>query len=269
MLQKIEETTSYLLEKTDFLPEVGIVLGTGLGGLVEEIKILSSIDYDQIPNFPVSTVDGHHGKLIFGILGNKKVIAMQGRFHYYEGYEMSEIIFPIRVMIKLGIQYLFVSNASGGVNPNYSIGDLMILKDHINLLPNPLIGKHYPEFGNRFPDMSETYSEKLIRKAETIAAKNGIKIQKGVYTATSGPTFETLSEYKYFRIIGSDTVGMSTVPETIAAHQMGIPCFAISIITDLGVPGKIETVTHESVQEVAKKAEVKMTLIMRELISEL
>ena len=269
MLQKIKETTSYLQGKTDFEPEIGIVLGTGLGGLVKEIEILFSIDYEEIPNFPVSTVDGHHGKLIFGILGNKKVVAMQGRFHYYEGYEMSEIIFPVRVMKKLGIKYLFLSNASGGVNPDYSIGDLMILTDHINLLPNPLIGKHYPEFGSRFPDMSETYSAGLIRKAEIIAEKSGIKVQKGVYAATSGPTFETLSEYKYFRIIGSDTVGMSTVPETIAAHQMGISCFAISIITDLSVPGKIEMVTHESVQEVAKKAEVKMTMIMRELISKL
>ncbi len=269
MLQKIEETTSWLQEKLDFSPEVGIVLGTGLGGLVNEIDILLSIDYKQIPNFPVSTVDGHHGKLIFGRLGNKKVIAMKGRFHYYEGYDMQEIIFPIRVMKKLGISYLFLSNASGGVNPDYEIGDLMILKDHINLLPNPLIGKHYPEYGNRFPDMSETYPISLIDKAEAIAQKKEIKVQKGVYTATTGPTFETLAEYKYFRIIGSDAVGMSTVPETIAAHQMGIPCFAISIITDLGVPGKIETVSHESVQEVANKAEVKMTLIMKELICEL
>ena len=269
MLQKIKDTVSYLQNKTSFEPEVGIILGTGLGGLVKEIEIDHILEYNSIPHFPVSTVEGHHGKLIFGKLGQKKVVAMQGRFHYYEGYTMEEITFSIRVMKFLGIQYLFVSNASGGVNPKFEIGDLMIISDHINLLPNPLIGQHTQEFGNRFPDMSETYSPELIHKAENIAEKNSIKVQKGVYAATSGPTFETPSEYKYFRIIGADTVGMSTTPETIVAHQMGLPCFAISIITDLGVDGKIETVTHEAVQEVANQAEVKMTLIMKELISDL
>jgi purine-nucleoside phosphorylase len=269
MLRKIKGTTSYLLRKTNFIPEVGIVLGTGLGGLVKEIDIQSELDYENIPEFPVSTVDGHHGKLIFGTLGNKKIVAMQGRFHYYEGYKMEDIVFPIRVLKFMGIKYLLLSNASGGVNPDYETGDLMILKDHINLLPNPLIGKYYPEFGIRFPDMGNTYSKELINKAENIAAKNSIKIHKGVYTATTGPTYETPAEYNYFRIIGSDTVGMSTVPETIVAHQMGIPCFAISIITDLGVPGKAETITHESVQEVAMRAEEKMTLIMKSLIAEL
>ncbi len=267
MLQRIKETASFLQKKIDFKPQVGIVLGTGLGGLVKEIDIHTEFDYEDIPNFPVSTVDGHHGKLIFGVLGNKKVIAMQGRFHFYEGYPMEDIVFPIRLMKWLGIEFLFLSNASGGVNPEYEIGDLMILKDHINLIPNPLIGKHYPEFGTRFPDMGEVYSKDLIKKAEEIAEKHGIAVQKGVYTATTGPTYETPAEYKYFRIIGSDTVGMSTVPETIAAHQMDLPCFAISIITDLGVPGKIVTITHESVQEVAMKAEQKMTLIMQNLIS--
>lgn len=269
MLQRIKETASFLQTKIDFKPQVGIVLGTGLGGLVKEIDIYTEFDYEDIPNFPLSTVDGHHGKLIFGVLGNKKVIAMQGRFHFYEGYPMEDIIFPIRLMKWLGIEFLFLSNASGGVNPEYEIGDLMILKDHINLIPNPLIGKHYPEFGTRFPDMGEVYSKDLIKKAEDIAEKHGITVQKGVYTATTGPTYETPAEYKYFRIIGSDTVGMSTVPETIAAHQMDLPCFAISIITDLGVPGKIETITHESVQEVAMKAEQKMTLIMQNLIATL
>lgn len=267
MLQRIKETVSFLQSKVNFNPEIGIVLGTGLGGLVKEIDIHAELDYENIPNFPVSTVDGHHGKLIFGILGNKKVVAMQGRFHYYEGYPMEDIVFPIRLMKWMGINFLFLSNASGGVNPDYEIGDLMILEDHINLLPNPLIGKHYPEYGTRFPDMSNIYSKDLIKKAEQIADRNGIDIQKGVYTATTGPTYETPAEYKYFRIIGSDTVGMSTVPETIAAHQMGLPCFAISIITDLGVPGKIETITHESVQKVAMIAEEKMTLIMRNLIT--
>lgn len=269
MLQRIKETATFLQSKTNFDPQVGIILGTGLGGLVKEIDIQIELDYEEIPSFPVSTVDGHHGKLIFGILGNKKVMAMQGRFHFYEGYTLEDIVFPIRVMKWMGIEYLFLSNASGGVNPDYEIGDIMILEDHINLLPNPLIGKHYPEFGTRFPDMGEVYSIDLINKAEQIATNNGIKVQKGVYTATTGPTYETPAEYKYFRAIGSDAVGMSTVPETIAAHQMGLPCFAISIITDLGVPGKIETITHESVQEVAMKAEEKMTLIMKNLIATL
>ncbi len=269
MLQRINETVSYLKEKAPFSPEVGIILGTGLGGLVKDIEIAHVLEYDIIPNFPVSTVEGHKGKLIFGSLGQKKVVAMQGRFHYYEGYSMAEITFPVRVMRFLGIQYLFVSNASGGVNPDFETGDLMIITDHINLLPNPLIGSHIQEFGNRFPDMSKTYSKDLIQKAEIIAREKGIKIQKGIYTSTTGPTFETPSEYRYFRIIGSDTVGMSTTPETIVAHQMGVACFAISIITDLGVAGKIETITHEAVQVVANRSEEKMTLIMAQLISEL
>jgi purine-nucleoside phosphorylase len=269
MLNKINETVTYLRDKTGFRPDVGIILGTGLGGLVKEIKIEYELEYDSIPNFPIPTVDGHHGKLIMGELENRKVMAMQGRFHYYEGFSMQDIVFPVRVMKFLGIRYLFLSNASGGVNPDFDIGDLMIMTDHINLLPNPLIGPHIPEYGERFPDMSETYSKELIQEAENIAQRHGIKIRKGVYTATSGPTFETPAEYQYFRIIGSDTVGMSTVPETIVARQMGIPCFAISIITDLGIPGKIEMVTHELVQEVAHRAEEKMTLLMRNLIGTL
>lgn len=269
MLEKIKETASYIKTRIDFKSEVGLVLGTGLGGLINEMDIKYEMDYITIPNFPVSTVEGHDGKLIFGILGNKKAVAMQGRFHYYEGYDMQQLVFPIRVLKQLDIQYLFLSNASGGVNPDFEIGDLMILEDHINLLPNPLIGNHLAEFGPRFPDMSNVYSPELIHRALQIAGKLGIKIKKGVYTATTGPTYETPSEYKYFRIIGSDTVGMSTVPETIVAHQMGLPCFAISIITDLGVPGKIEKITHENVQEVAKKAEQKMTIIMKEIISSL
>jgi purine-nucleoside phosphorylase len=269
MLEKIKSTVSYIQDKTKFSPEVGIILGTGLGGLVKDIKIEHSLDYDTIPGFPVSTVDGHHGRLIFGELGGKKIVAMQGRFHFYEGYPMEMVIFPVRVMKFLGIKTLFVSNASGGVNPYYEIGDLMIINDHINLIPNPLIGKHIPEFGARFPDMSEPYDLKLIEAAKEIAKKNNLKVQEGCYVATTGPTFETPKEYQYFRILGGDTVGMSTVPEVIIARQMGIPCFAISIITDLGVPGKIVEVTHEEVQKVAAKAETKMTLIMEELISQL
>lgn len=266
MLQKIDETISFLKKQTDIKPDVGIVLGTGLGGLVNEIKIKTEIGYEEIPNFPVSTVDGHDGKLIFGTLGNKDVVAMKGRFHYYEGWSMTDISYPVRVFKFLGISCLILSNASGGVNPDFSIGDLMIIEDHINLMPNPLIGKHYPEFGSRFPDMSETYSKDLIRKTEKIADKLKIKIKKGVYTATTGPTFETPAEYKYFRTIGSDAVGMSTAPETIVAHQMGVKCFGISVITDLGVPGRIEYITHENVQDVAGKTERKMTLLIKELL---
>jgi len=269
MLERIKSTVSYIQDKTKFTPEVGIILGTGLGGLVKDIKIEHSLDYDKIPDFPVSTVDGHHGRLILGELGGKKIVAMQGRFHFYEGYPMEMVTFPVRVMKYLGIKNLFVSNASGGVNPDFEIGDLMIQNDHINLIPNPLIGRHIPEFGARFPDMSEAYDPALIEKAKEIAKKNDIKVQVGCYVATTGPTFETPKEYQYFRIIGGDTVGMSTVPEVIVARQMGIPCFAISIITDLGVPGKIVEVTHEEVQKVASKAETKMTLIMEELISQL
>lgn len=269
MLEKINQSAQFIQGKIDSIPEVGIILGTGLGGLVREIEIAHVLEYQNIPNFPVSTVEGHQGKLIFGTLSGKKVIAMQGRFHFYEGYSMQEVTFPVRVMKKLGIKNLIVSNASGGVNPDFEIGDLMIINDHINLIPNPLIGKHNPEFGARFPDMSETYDLNLIAKAEAIAKRNNIKVQKGVYTGVTGPTLETLAEYKYFRVIGSDAVGMSTVPEVIVAHQMGIPCFAISIITDLGVPGKIVKVTHADVQNVAEKAEPLMTLIIKELISEL
>lgn len=269
MLERIKSTVSFIQDNTKFTPEVGIILGTGLGGLVEDIKIEHTLNYEDIPEFPVSTVDGHHGRLIFGELGGKKIVAMQGRFHFYEGYPMEMVTYPVRVMKYLGIQHLFVSNASGGVNPDFEIGDLMIINDHINLIPNPLIGKHIPEFGARFPDMSEPYDLKLIEKAKEIAKTNGLKIQEGCYVATTGPTFETPKEYQYFRIIGGDTVGMSTVPEVIVARQMGIPCFAISIITDLGVPGKIVEVTHEEVQKVAAKAETKMTMIMEKLISQL
>jgi purine-nucleoside phosphorylase len=267
MYEQIKETASYILDKTGAKPSVGIILGTGLGGLVKEINVTHVLPYEEIPNFPVSTVEGHQGKLIFGELGGKQVVAMQGRFHFYEGYDMWKVIFPVRVMKYLNISTLFVSNASGGVNPDYEIGDLMILNDHINLIPNPLIGKHNPEFGARFPDMSETYDQTLIERAVNIAQEEGIKVQQGVYCAVTGPTLETPAEYKYFRIIGADTVGMSTVPEIIAAHQMGIPCFAISIITDLGVPGKIVKVTHQDVQSVAEKAEPKMTYIMKKLIA--
>lgn len=270
MLEKIAETAEHLRSRTGTQPKVGIILGTGLGGLVKEIEAEHVVPYEEIPNFPVSTVEGHSGKLIFGKLGGRSVMAMQGRFHFYEGYDMKQVTFPVRVMKALGVIDVVVSNASGGVNPDFEIGDLMILTDHINLFPtNPLMGRNYPELGPRFPDMSEAYDRSLIAKAKEIAAKNGIKVQEGVYAGLSGPCLETPAEYMYVRNIGADTVGMSTVPEVIAARHGGMRCFAVSIITDLGVPGKIVKVTHEDVINVASKAEPKMTLIMKELIASL
>ena len=266
MLKTIKETVSYIKSKIDLQPEIGIILGTGLGGMVNEIDIETVLEYEDIPNFPVSTVESHHGKLIFGKLNGKKIVAMQGRFHYYEGYSPQEVTFPVRVMKYLGISHLFVSNASGGVNPDFEIGDLMILDDHINLIPNPLIGPHDPAFGDRFPDMSETYDLELINKAIQIGQEHKLPVRKGCYVGVTGPTLETPKEYEYFRIIGGDAVGMSTVPEIIVAHQMGLTCFAISIITDLGVPGKIVKVSLDDVTGVASKAEPQMTFIMKELI---
>lgn len=269
MLEKIKETAEFLKSKGIINPEAGIILGTGLGGLTSKINIDSEIDYHDIPGFPVSTVDGHAGKLIYGDFGGKKIVAMKGRFHFYEGYSTSQIAFPIRVMKHLGIKWLFLSNAAGGVNPGFRIGDIMIITDHINLLPNPLIGKNDDRIGTRFPDMSEAYDRSLIDRAFEIAEKNNIRICKGVYLGTTGPTFETPAEYKYFRTIGADSVGMSTVTEVIVARHVGLPCFAVSIITDLGVEGKIEYTTHEIVQREAEKAENRMTIIMTELISSL
>ena len=249
MLEKIQETAAYLKGKMHTSPETAIILGTGLGSLANEITEKYEINYSDIPNFPVSTVEGHSGKLIFGKLGNKDIMAMQGRFHYYEGYSMKEVTFPVRVMRELGIKTLFVSNASGGTNADFEIGDLMIIT------------------GPRFPDMSEAYSKELIRKADEIAKEKGIKVQHGVYIGTQGPTFETPAEYKLFHILGADAVGMSTVPEVIVANHCGIKVFGISVITDLGVEGKIVEVTHEEVQKAADAAQPKMTTIMRELIN--
>jgi purine-nucleoside phosphorylase len=269
MFEKIKETTEFLKAKGIVNPEAGLILGTGLGGLTSKIENGQEIDYNDIPNFPVSTVEGHAGKLIYGDFGGKKIVAMKGRFHYYEGYTPYQIALPIRVMKFLGIRYLFLSNAAGGVNPMFQIGDIMIVTDHINLLPNPLIGQNDDRIGVRFPDMSQTYDKSLIDKAVRIAGENRIDVHKGVYLGTSGPTFETPSEYKYFRTIGADSVGMSTVTEVIVARHMGLPCFAVSIITDLGVEGKIEYTTHEIIQHEAEKAESRMTTIMTELISSL
>ena len=248
-------------------PTTAIILGTGLGKLADEITDAARISYKDIPNFPVSTVEGHSGNLIFGKLGDKDILAMEGRFHYYEGYTMKEVTFPIRVMYELGIKTLFVSNAAGGTNPAFEIGDLMIITDQINPLPeNPLRGKNFPT-GPRFPDMSEAYDKKLIQQAVAIATEKGIKVQQGVYLATQGPTFETPAEYKMFRIWGADAVGMSTVPEVIVANHCGIKCFGISVITDLGVEGKIVEVSHEEVQKAADTVQPLMAEIMREMIN--
>ena len=267
MLEKIIATTAYLKSKGITNPDAGIILGTGLGELTTKIENRIEVDYKDIPNFPVSTVEGHAGKLIYGEFGGKKIVAMKGRFHYYEGYGAEQVALPIRVLKHLGIKYLFLSNAAGGVNPAFHIGDIMVITDHINLLPNPLIGPNDDRIGTRFPDMGEAYNKILVKKALQIAELNNIRIHKGVYLATSGPTFETPAEYKYFRIIGADAVGMSTTPEVIIARHMNLPCFAVSIITDLGVEGKIEYTTHESVQNEAAKTESRMTTILTEMIS--
>lgn len=268
MLQRIQRIAEHLKRVTGgFVPETGIILGTGLSGLGKEIEVKHAIPYSDIPEFPVSTVQGHPGRLLFGTLGGKPVVAMQGRFHFYEGWTMGEVVLPVRVFKFLGIQRLFVSNACGGVNPAFEVGDLMILNDHICLFPNPLIGRNIDELGPRFPDMSEPYDHALIAKARDIAANASIPVREGCYVGLTGPTLETPAEYHYVRVIGGDAVGMSTVPEVIAARHMGIPCFAMSVITDMGVKGRIEKTTHEMVQRVAEQAEPKLTRIMKELIA--
>ena len=270
MLENIRQTSNYLKSKIEEIPNTAIILGTGLGELVHEIDNKQIIPYTEIPNFPVSTVEGHSGNLIVGTLGGKKVLAMQGRFHYYEGYSMQQVTFPIRIFQALGIQYLFVSNAAGGMNPTFDIGDIMLIEDHINLFPeHPLRGKNYDELGPRFPDMSEAYDKKLRLMAMEVAKEKNIKLQHGVYVGVQGPTFETPAEYYFFRIIGGDAVGMSTVPEVIVANHAKMKVLAFSIITDLGVIGKIIEVSHEDVQEAAKLAQPKMAAIMREIIQKI
>ncbi len=267
LIQNINETLKVIRDKTDNNYSVGIILGTGLGGLVKEIEVEFSIDYADLPHFPLSTVESHHGKLIFGKIGSKNVVAMQGRFHYYEGYTMQQIVYPVRVMKYLGVKTLLVSNACGGMNPVYQKGDIMLMNDHINLLgDNPLIGKNEDELGPRFPDMSEPYSVDLISLAEEIALENKIKVQKGVYVAVPGPNLETKAEYRFLRTIGADVVGMSTIPENIAANHMGMKVLGISIITDECFPDSLKPVDVEEIIETAMKAEPKMTIIMKEVI---
>ncbi|MCF6213561.1 MAG: purine-nucleoside phosphorylase [Flavobacteriaceae bacterium] len=268
MFNKVQETVKFLKEKGLTNPEFGIVLGTGLGSLVNYISVEKSFDYGDIPNFPVSTVKGHSGKLIYGELGGKKIVAMQGRFHYYEGWTMQEATFPIRVMKILGIDNLIVSNASGGVNPKFSVGDVMLITDHINFMPeHPLRGKNDDRFGPRFVDMHEPYNLKYIAKFEALAKAKNLPIQKGVYLALQGPTFETPAEYKMVKTLGADAVGMSTVPEVIVAKHMNMVCLGISVITDLGIEGKPETVSHEEVQKAAKTAEKKISDLVTAFIA--
>jgi purine-nucleoside phosphorylase len=267
MLTAINEAVSYIQKRIKHTPETAIILGSGLGKIVDHLDVEVAIDYASIPHFPVSTVEGHAGRLIAGRVGEVPVLVMQGRFHFYEGYSMSEVIFPIRVMKFLGIQTLIVSNAAGGMNPGFEIGDIMVINDHINLMPNPLLGKHHPEFGARFPDMSETYDRGLLEKARKLAASEGISIREGCYVGVTGPTLETPKEYEYLRIIGGDAVGMSTVPEVIAAHQMGMAVFAASVITDLGVPGKIQKLTHQDVIQAAEATAPVLTSLIVKLIT--
>lgn len=267
-LENVKECARFIKEQFGDIPKTAVILGTGLGKLAEDINDKVVLNYEDIPNFPVSTVEGHSGKLILGKLGNSPILAMQGRFHFYEGYNMQTVTFPIRVMHELGIKRLFVSNAAGGMNPNFKIGDLMVINDHINLFPeHPLRGRNIEEHGVRFPDMSDAYNPLLIEKAFKIADEEGIKLQSGVYVGTQGPTFETPAEYRYFRFIGGDAVGMSTVPEVIVARHCGIEVFAISVITDLGVEGVVEKCSHEEVQRAAEEAQPKMTRIMRRLLT--
>ena len=267
MWEQVQETVSYIKAKTNFNPEYGVILGSGLGSFTDDIQIEFTLPYGEIPNFPVSTVQGHKGALVFGTIGTKKVVAMQGRFHYYEGYSMKEVTFPVRVMKFLGVEKLIVSNASGGVNPNYNVGDVVLIKDHVNMMPeHPLRGKNDERFGPRFVNMSEPYSRKMMDKAKELAQKLNIEIKDGVYLGLQGPTFETLAEYKMVKNIGADCVGMSTVPEVIVARHMEMETFGLSVITDMGDEDSIETISHDEVLEAAKSAEPKVRMLIKELI---
>ncbi len=264
---KIKETAAFIQQHYPQKPQTGIVLGSGLGNLVNEIAIEKEIPYGQIPNFPVSTVEGHHGKLIFGTLGGKKIVCMAGRFHFYEGYTAADVAFPIRVMKELGIETLLISNAAGGVNPGFKVGDLMIIEDHISFFTvNPLLGRNDTALGPRFPDMSEPYKKDLVKKAEAIATRLGITVKKGVYCGVTGPTFETRAEYKLIHLLGGDAVGMSTVQEVIAAVHAGLPVFAMSVITDIGIREEENTITHAEVLQAAKEAEPKFSALFKEMV---
>jgi purine-nucleoside phosphorylase len=267
-MKDLKETVKFLHKKYKHTPELGIVLGSGLGNFTDEIAIEAEVAYGEIPHFPVSTVEGHKGKLIFGKLEGKRVVAMAGRFHFYEGYDAQEVIFPIRVMKMLGVHTLLLSNAAGAVNATYKVGDIMIIRDHISFFtPNPLIGPNLEEFGPRFPDMSEPYKKHLINKARTIAVAHGYDIKEGVYVAVTGPTFETKAEYKLIQVVGGDVVGMSTVQEAIVANHMGMHVFAVSVVTDIGIRDDDNIITHEEVLHAAKEAEPRLATIFRELVA--
>jgi len=265
--KKFKETLSFLKGAYSHEPEVGIILGSGLGNFSDEVAVEKEIGYDEIPNFPLSTVEGHKGKLIFGNLSGKKVVCMAGRFHYYEGYDAEQVVFPIRIMKLLGIKALLLSNAAGGVNPNFKVGDLMIITDHVSFFTrNPLIGKNISEFGPRFPDMSEPYKKELIEKARAIGKQLGIVLREGIYYGVTGPTFETHAEYRLVHALGGDAVGMSTVQECIVANHMDLPVFAMSVITDIGIRDDLNKITHEEVLEAAKAAEPNFAAVFKEMV---
>ena len=267
MWEKVQETVDYIKNKTNFTPEYGVILGSGLGGFTEDITIEHTLPYTEIPNFPVSTVQGHKGALVFGTIGTKKVVAMQGRIHFYEGYDMKQVTFPVRVMKYLGVEKLIVSNASGGVNPSYKVGDVAVITDHINMMPeHPLRGHNDERFGPRFVNMSEPYSNAMNQKAFELAKSLNIDLKQGIYLALQGPTFETLAEYKMVKAVGADCVGMSTVPEVIVARHMNMECFGISVITDMGDEDNIEEVNHEEVLQAAQKAEPHVRNLIKNLI---
>jgi len=267
MWNEVQETVKFLKDKGILDLDYGIILGTGLGNFTENMEIILTIPYSEIPNFPVSTVSGHHGELVYGNVGNKKVLAMRGRFHYYEGWTVHQTTFPVRVMKFLGVEKLIVSNASGGVNAKFKVGDIMLITDHINMIPaHPLHGANDERFGPRFVDMHEPYNHKMNAHFEVIAKKQAVNIQKGIYLALQGPTFETPAEYGMVRRMGADAVGMSTVPEVIVAKHMGMICLGISVITDLGVEGIVEEVSHEDVKKAAKLAEKAMGTLVSEFI---
>ncbi len=267
LLEKIEETRAFLAQRVTTKPHIAIVLGTGLGSFAEKIAVEKEIPYSEIPNFKTSTVQGHSGKLLFGKVEGVDVMAMQGRLHYYEGYSMQEITFPMRVMKALGIRIVMVSNAAGGLNPDFIPGDIMLIKDHINLFPeHPLHGPNIDSLGTRFPDMSNAYDKKLLAIAEEIGEKNHLNLKKGVYVGNQGPTFETLAEYRYFRIIGGDTVGMSTVPEVIVANHAGISVFGVSVVSNVGCDANLSNVTHEEVQQNAVLAQGRLATLFTEMV---
>ncbi len=268
MFEKVQQTVNYIREKIAFEPRYGVILGSGLGGFTDDMEVEHVLPYSEIPNFPVSTVEGHKGALVFGRIGDKKVVAMQGRFHYYEGYSMQEVTFPVRVMKYLGVERLIVSNASGGVNPHYRVGSIVILTDHINLMPeHPLRGKNDSRFGPRFVNMSEPFSRRMISHAKNIAYELEIEVKEGVYLGLQGPTFETLAEYRMVKALGGDCVGMSTVPEVIVARHMDLETFGVSVITDMGNEESIGTITHAEVLEAAREAEPHVRKLIRELIA--